>query len=817
MMLYQQLIIPILFILFGSACLAQGGQSKPEEKEGSITGVLLDENNETVPFATVAVLKVADSSVVKGTTTDIDGNFEIKAPKTGKFILKITSIGYKPVYTETFSISNPSFYKDFGKINMQTETTMLNEVMVKTTRPQIQVENGIMVMRVEGTAIAAGNTAYDMLSRSPGVTLDQSGNFLINGRSGISVMIDGRQTYLSGDQLKAFLESMPAENIKEIEVVHTPSAKYDAEGTGGVLNIVLKENAQKGMNGSVYAGFEYGKQKFYNAGLNLNYKKGKWNSFLNADFAKRGMYRDQHATRSFPGNENISFYEQNGTQEIVNLVPSVQIGTDYSINKKHSVGFSADLTYRETASDWNTFSELGNPSEEVINIDAKNHYDEEFRNGRFNLHYNGDLDTLGTSLSANLDYVRLQTNTDSRFANDYHYLLENSQVNELLTNDKLSSFDIFSAKVDFRLPFSTTSSLETGLKASKVISDSDLKFYHLEDETFQFDEDISNRFRYTENIYAAYASYDNKINDTWNVKLGLRIEETTGEAKLYNMDGDYKRDYLNFFPNVMVQQKVSENYMLDYSFTRRITRPNYQTLNPAIFYLDPYSYILGNPDLEPQITNSLKLSQTIAKKYHLSLGYDFAKNYMAENPTTDPETGETVYTTENLKSFRSYTASVIAPIEFASFWYANNTFVVNQQNYDLMFEGRQQQNKNLFYMLQSNHQLSLPWDLSLELNGTFRGPLAIGVYTVDSQWWLDAGLKKSFMNERLNVSLKATDIFKTRDMHVEGEYGSNSLTIDQYFFNRALSLNIRYSFSKGSKIKRKSSPEDLEELNRAGG
>ncbi|MCM8568926.1 TonB-dependent receptor family protein [Gramella jeungdoensis] len=818
MKLYQKLLLGIVGCLISSAAFAQGGQSSRRPVTGALKGTLIDEKEVSVPFATVVVMSLPDSTVVTGSTTDMDGVFELKAPKTGKYFLKFSSIGYTTSFTPAFEVIGPVFNKDFGKVLLKEEATMLNEVMVKSWRPQVKVENGKMVMRVEGTAIAAGNTAYDMLSRAPGVTVDQSGGFRIHGKKGASVMLDGRLTYLSSKELQTLLEGMPAENIKEIEVIHTPSAKQDAEGTSGILNIVLKENTMQGFNTSIYAGFRYGKQKFPNAGVNLSHRAGKWDSFFNLDLSSRGMYRTQDVVRTFPGTEEASVYRQKGVQEIRNLVPTLHLGSDYEITDDHSVGFMANLTYRDTESDWNTKSTLGDPVEgDFVKIDSKNHMDDVFKNGRFNLHYTGELDTIGTTLSADLDYARLETDSESGFTNQYFYTADDREEQERLANDKFSFYDIYAARIDLKLPFSESSYLETGLKASKVVSDSDLNFFRFEEGNFTLDPAISDRFRYEENIYAVYASYSNKINDTWDIKLGLRVEQTEGDALLYSSGETSERDYLKFFPNVMIEQHISENYQLNYSYNRRITRPNYQFLNPAIFYLDPYSYVLGNPDLKPQITNSLKITQTIFKKFNLLLGYDFARDYMNESPSTNPETGETIFTTRNLRHYRSYNATLVAPVTFASFWTSNNNLVVTQEEYNMDIDGENLDNDNLFYMLQSNHQLSLPGELSLELNGTFRGPVASGIYTVDGMWWVDAGLKKSFLDDRLNASLSFTDVFRSRKMHVEAEYVGNTFTLDQYFFNQAVSLNLRYSFNKAKKAEKKSRPQSLEELNRAGG
>ncbi len=574
-------------------------------QEGSLSGSLQDQQQETIPFATVAVMKLPDSTVVTGTTTEMDGRFEMDPPQKGEYLLRFSAIGFESTFTEPFNISATDYSRDFGTVVMKTAVTSLDEVMVRAWRPRVKVENGKMVLRVQGTAVAAGSTAYEMLSRAPGVSVDQNGGFSINGKKGVAVMIDGRMSYLSPAELQTMLDGMPAENIEEIEVINNPSAKYDAEGAAGILNIKLKKNSMSGLNASLYGGVKMSHQTLFNGGFNLGYNSGRWNSFANVDLSERGVYRDQHTIRTFPGTLEYTQYEQRGLQERKDFVPSIQLGTDFDINDNNSIGAMANIMYRDRRMDWNTGSVLGNPGEDYLNIDAENGLDQTYRNVQFNLHYVGKLDTLGTQISADLDFARLNTEDFSDFTNTYSYLQSQEQNTELLNSQSFSDFDIYAAKVDFSKPLSESSSFEIGAKASKVISKSRLDFFEMLDGQNIYSPERSDSFKYEEEIYAAYLSYSNRFNDTWNLQAGLRAEQTIGEGQSATLDEVGSRKYLEFFPNVMLEQKVSDNYKLNYSYSKRISRPNYSYFNPVAFYLDPYSYVVGNPDLRAQITSSL--------------------------------------------------------------------------------------------------------------------------------------------------------------------------------------------------------------------
>ena len=312
---------------------------------GTISGTLLDSlTGKPIEFATVALLQSGSTQATNSTLTDSDGRFAFTGVAPGKYDITFSFIGYdtKTIRQLSVTAGNPKVVT--GPVMLRPVSTQLKEVNVQTLRPTITQEADRMVVNVEGTAMAAGSTAYDVLAKSPGVFIDQDGNIQLNGRSGATIMLDGKLTYLSARDLRTLLEGMSAENIKNIEIITNPSAKYDAEGSSGILNINLKKNTQQGMNGSVYAGYTYnGKQHGYTTGANINYKSSNWNSFLNLDMARRVGGREATFTRIFYGETSTTYFDQVATGNyMVQGPPSVRLGTDYSLNDKHSVGFMAN-------------------------------------------------------------------------------------------------------------------------------------------------------------------------------------------------------------------------------------------------------------------------------------------------------------------------------------------------------------------------------------------------------------------------------------------------------------------------------------------
>ncbi|MEJ8800509.1 TonB-dependent receptor domain-containing protein [Pontibacter sp. H249] len=803
-----------VYLLF-SLLLLLGSRTLLAQSEGFLTGAVLDEKQQPAGFVNVAVLDATTAKVVTGAIADMDGNFLIKAPAAGKYLLKISGLGYTEFQSSAFEVSGPSFSKDFGKLQVKSDTKVLAEVQVQAMRPTVTTHPDKMVVSVEGTALSSGSTAYEVLEKSPGVWIDQDGNIQLNGKAGVQVMINGKQSFLSGKELQNLLQGMTAENIKDLEIITNPSSKYDAEGASGIININLKKAVVIGMNGNIYANYQYNRLSTYNTGAELHHKTGRWNSFGSVDLARRMTYRDAEMARIFVTENGIkSKLDQTGYEESERLQPSLRFGTDYDLNDRHSVGLMARLNFGENSGSFASDSYLRNGKDEYIQ--AENITEEAYKNGTFNLHYIGKLDTLGTSLSADVDYVNISSTTNA-FINNISERLDRSEPAkyEFLQSDNPIAYNIYSAKVDFGKTIGKAK-VELGAKASYVKSDNELQFFEVADGQRINDPKRSNHFVYEENIYAAYANVSTSLSKNLTMQAGLRAEQTISTGLLVTKNEKNDRNYLDFFPSIFLQQKVSDNYQIGYKYSRRINRPGYFSLNPFIFYIDPYTYAKGNPDLKPQYVNSVELTQTFKQQYNLILGYAHTKDFMAEVPEQNPEDNTTVFQQRNVKNLKSATATLVVPITASNKWQINNNLVTMYQEYTTLSKGDVIVLDKVTAIVQSNHSIMLPKNVKLELNGGYQSPAVFGLYEIQDQWWIDAGVKYSMLDDKLSIGLNATDILKGRKMEIETNLNGNVNGIDQYRGSRSLRFNIRYSFNKGSKFEAKKRNNNLEELNRTG-
>ncbi|GGK69005.1 TonB-dependent receptor [Rufibacter glacialis] len=767
----------------------------------------------------MALVRKADAAIIDGAGVEATGRFHLKNPAPGTYILKISALGFATQETPPFEVTSGAFSKDFGKIGLKQDSKVLKEVTVEGLRPTIVNHPDKMVVSVEGTAMAAGSTALEVLSKSPGVWVDQDGNIQLNGKAGVKVMIDGKPSYLSGKQLQTMLQSMPAENLKELEIISNPSSRFDAEGNAGIININLKKNTQAGLNGSVYTGYQYNGLHGFSGGGNLNHKAQKWSSFANLNLSRRGNLRTNTMERLFHSEKGSTWFDQVGREEGIRITPSLRLGSDYDLNDRHSLGATVNFTTQASDNFYHTDSDLLEPlPQDNEFIQARNAVEGSYFNVTTNGHYLYKIDTLGSTFTTDLDFVRIGDKNTSQFLNSYQYPNSGKPMKaENLGSENPSGYFIYSAKADFIKKYLNKSKLEIGLKTSYVKSDNELRFFAQEGSSRVSDPLRSNHFIYKETILAGYLNYSLNLGAKWSLQAGVRAEHTSSEGYSVTLQKSTPKDYLDFFPSVFLQQKVSDNYQLTYNYSRRISRPNYGSLNPFIFYLDPRTWAQGNPGLRPQYSNSFQMTQTFKNSYILTLGYSKTTDFIGEIPVQNKENNTTTFGPQNVDDFDNLFSTLVVPIKVSKKWDINNTLNLGYQEFSIWLQDKLQENSQFYYTLNSNHNVLLPQKMKLELNAGYQGPQAYGLYKIEQNWWLDAAVKRSFLKDQLEASLSVTDIFRTRYVVGAANIGQDINAFDQYFGAQSVRVNLRYRFTKGQSFEMKRRNSNLDELNRAGG
>lgn len=808
MKLSTQIFTAFFFFLLGMSNLAA-------KEVMQIRGQIKDQNGTSLPFVNVALLASENGAMITGAVSDDKGEFNIESIKSGKAHLVISSIGFETYKSEEFEIK-PGAMKDFGVITLQEEMAALGEVTVKATRPEMIIEADKTTINIEGTVMAEGNTALDVIGRSPGVYVDQDGKINLNGRSGVSVMINDRQTYMSADDLANFLRAMPADNIKSLEIINNPSSRFDAEGAAGVINIKLKKNNMDGVFGNVQAGGQYNGQYAPFGGITLNVKKGKWTNNSSLNYNEYADFNDIEINRNFQLEEGVSRFEQISRITTRNKNLFFNGGSDYEINKDHSIGINLQASKSDVSDNNSSSTQVANPG----TLDRDNIFSFNKSNGNRerifgNLHYLGLLDTLGTKLSADIDYTKMWANGNSQLNNSYWVNdREDQATRDRILNINEMDYNIFTAKVDFTKPFGKGRILETGLKGSWVKSDNDLDLSRsIEEQPFLTDPN-SNQFIYQENVLAAYASYKSKFSDKVSFQAGLRAEYSDITGTSVTLDQVNKQEYLNLFPSFFVQHQVNKNYQIIYNANRRITRPNYRLLNPFVYFIDPLTTEEGNPNLKPQYANNLEMNHVIKGTYQFTLGYSRTNDAFQQIFEQDEETRTTTTFTANLEKSQNINFKAMIPLEIRPWWSTSNMIQVNYNKWNSMIGEALLDVEQTSYMLRSQQNITLPEGFKLEMVGMYLGPQLWGQAMLKSFGWVDAGVTKSFKKDKLTLTINGTDLFRTQVIRANVQFDKIDTSFRQYRSNQGVRLTLRYKFAQGENFRISNRSGSTEERNR---
>jgi hypothetical protein len=791
------------------------GMSNLAAKEVSkISGKILDQKGQAVPYANVALIAISDGHLVDGAVSDEDGLFLIESTKTEMVKVVISSIGFKPFESDSFELK-PGTIKEMGDLVIQDEATGLDEVTVRSTRPEIIIEPDKTIVNVEGTVMAEGATALDVIGRSPGIYVDQDGNINLNGRTGVVVMINDRQTYMSALDLANFLRAMPADNIKNIEVINNPSARFDAEGSAGVINIRLKKNTVDGVFGNVQAGGQYNGFWAPIAGVSLNVKKGKWSTNADLNYNHNANLNELDINRNFEVEEGVSQFEQESRIKQRNKNLFFNGAANYEINENHNIGLNVQASDFDNATTNPSITEIATPG--VVDKTFLDSYNDSNGGGnRFfgNLHYGGNLDTLGTKLTSDFDFTRMSSGSESLLSTE-------SWVgqNELdKTNSKLETvndmyYNIFTAKVDFTKPL-WKGTLETGVKGSWVKSDNNLDLSRSVEDGPMVPDPNSNHFIYHENVLAGYASYKGKFSEKVSYQAGLRGEYSNIEGNSVTLDQINTQEYFNLFPSAFIQHKVSENYQIVYNANRRITRPNYRLLNPFVYYIDPLTSERGNPNLKPQYSNNFEMNHVIKGTYQFSLGYSETIDAFMQVFIQDDEERTTTTYTDNFDKTRNANFRAMVPVQIREWWGSSNMLQVNYNSYQTQIGDDFLDVGQVSYMVRSQHNINLPKGFKMELVGMYLGPQLYGQGVIEGFGWVDAGITKTIMDDKLTIAVNGTDLFRTQVIKAKIDFADIDSSFRQYRSNQGVRFTLRYRFAKGESFRVNKSSGSSEERNR---
>lgn len=774
-----------------------------------ITGQMVDANKKTIATSAVSLIRLKDSVLVKTTVSSEDGKFEIGQVKDGEYLLMVSSVGFKKYTSKSITVKQQNI--TLPLIQLQTsDANELKTVTVVAKTPFVEQKLDRTIVNVDALISNSGTNALEVLEKSPGVLVDENGNISFKGKTGVLILIDDKPTYLSAADLVTYLKSLPSSALDKIELMDNPPAKYDAAGNAGVINIKTKKAKVKGLYSSIATSYSQGVYGRYSGSINMNFRSNKINLFTNI-----GTY-EQKTVRRLTIDRN--YFDTNGSPESVfrqsnNFRPvlhsgNLKLGMDYylSSNTTWGIVFTGSLSntseYRPGES--YLYNNTGKLDSSII---ADNYSKSTFKKSGVNLNYSHQFDTLGRSLTFDLDFVNYSSNSDQSFKNDVYYpngVLINSQT---IINQLPSAIYIYSAKTDYSMPLKGKGKIEAGLKSSYVTTDNAANYFNVVNGINTVDYNNTNRFLYKENINAVYANF-NKGLKRLTLQAGLRLENTNSNGdQLGNAlvaDSSFVKHYINLFPTTYVSYKLDSagNHLLNFSYGRRIGRPYYQDLNPFVFLVNKFTYFSGNPFLKPQLSSNYELSYHYKGIFTTSLVYYHATDIQIE--TIEQNGNVFISRTGNIGQNTYMAFTVNLSLKPAKWWSVNIFSDIQQNKYQgALYKGFIDEHARWWYIT-ANNQFTFTNGWSAELSGYYVGSRADAQFDKIATGQLNAGLQKKIWNNKASIKLSARDIFHSFSPAGNITNIPNAkVAFKNYLDSQVVTLGFTYSFGKQTDSKQK--------------
>jgi outer membrane receptor protein involved in Fe transport len=791
------LLLTSVLLFINAAVIAQPGAAPAN---ATISGKVLGENNTSLTYASIELRKNADSSLVRTTLSDSLGSYQFLGVNPGTYFLSVTMTGYAGKQTGSFQLVHDEVMVQVPTIKLEVNGKSLQSVVVTAKKPFVERKIDRTVLNVESSAIAAGSTVMEVLEKAPGVLVDKDGNISMAGKAGVQVMIDGKLTYMSNTDLAQLLKTMQSSQVESIELITNPSAKYDAAGTSGIINIRTKKNKTTGTNGNLTAGLGYSNDYKTNLGLTLNHRSKKVNVFLNYFEGNNNNSRTLSIDRISTSGNTSTYFTQQQVDDRNWKNNNFKLGADYFVNSRSTVGIMLNGYQNRGRMNNNNVTKIGgNIKVEDSLIDVKTANTGYYDNLALNLNYNVKLDSAGSELSVDADYSNNKfSNTTAYDDNFYNNSGQAYRPAHIYRNITPAAITIKSIKADYVYPVSKNLRLEAGWKSSAVRTDNDLQFDDQLSGTWQNNTQRSNHFIYDETIHAAYLNANKKFQKL-SVQLGLRAENTISNGNSITENKVVKRSYLNLFPSLFVNQSINDNNSLSFSYSRRIDRPDYDALNPFVFYLDEYTYQKGNPFLNPQYSNAYELNYLFKKKYSASFIYTHTSDIITDVIIPDTAKKALFQTAANLNDGRFYSLNLSAPLTISKWWSVNNSFTgfLNKYGANDLQGLRLSANKTSFYASTTSN-FTMNKGFAAEVSGNYTSAMVYGTLLFQANYGVDLALSKSLLNKKASLKTSVSDVFNTREQRIHSTLPGLQYNLTQKADSRVFRLTFTYRFGSNT-------------------
>lgn len=796
-------IILILLSIFSSQVLAQ--------TNGKINGVVKDSTGKVAEGIIVSLLNINTKILIKTSFTDEIGKYEFLDLTLDSFCISIVNIGYQPYLSELIFFNTSTNEYIVPDVQLKaSKTIQLSEVNVVSKIPFVERKLDRTIINPDALISNAGGNAMDVLSKSPGIMVDENGGIKLKGKSGVMILIDDKPTYLTGSELENYLKSLPSSAIKQIEIMTNPPAQYEAAGNAGIINIKTKKSKLKGINGNVSLNYGQGRYHKTNDNFSLNFSNKKIAIFSNISYGNNIGFHDLTIERIYKNDDlsTKSIFNQNTYIKPNSKSYNARVGLDYYISDKTTIGITTKGLINEMyMTSFNAARSLN--ADESLNsiIIGDNSEEELFKNGTINLNIRHQFDSLGKSITADVDYVAYSTKTNQTYKNDV-YLPDNTNIyKDIQTGYLPSDITIYAFKSDYTHPFKKELKFDAGIKTSYTKTDNKAEYFITQNDTTQNNYNLSNHFIYDEMINAAYINLS-KSYKRIQFQTGLRFESTTLNGKQLGNPikpaSEFTNNYNNLFPTAFLsyQLDTASNHTLTLSYGKRINRPFYKDLNPFSSPLDKFTFYEGNPFLKPTFAHNFSLAYGFKEFFSITFSYSNSSNQIQE--TIEINNGIYYSRPGNIGSAVLYNLSVETTIPIKK-WITTSIYsevVYSEFKSKLYTQTLNSKGTYWYGYINNSFQFKKGW--SAELNGEYITNFIDSQFLFGDYGSINIGIQKKILKEAGSLRFNISDVLFTNK--IRGRINNLYLTDANWYGpreTRVASITFSYRFGKNLNSKPK--------------
>jgi iron complex outermembrane recepter protein len=788
--------IPITFFFFFMAFI----QGALAQNSGTVSGRISADKEASIEAASIVLLKGGDTTFKKQTLSKKDGTFLFENIGIGRYRVAVTLVGYAKSLSAPFEISASNPAIQLPPIALQRDAKALSGVTVTATRPMVEQKVDRTVVNVEAAITNAGANALEVLEKAPGVTVDKDGNISLKGKEGVMVLVDGRPTQLSGADLANLLRNMNAAQMDQVEIMTNPPARFDAAGNAGVINIKTKKTNTVGYAGALNLNYMQGFYPKVNESFNMTYRQGKVALMTNLSHNYRKVFNNlaiQRYLRDEATLEVENYFDQESHRINSGNGYNARVGLDYFASKKTTLGFMLNGFYNTLQQDNTNETNISSAAKQLQSItQGSANTSNTWKNFSTNLYARRVLDTTGRELTADLDFATYSSRNNQELINNFYGAdglpFRNSDT---LLGLLPQTIRIYSGRMDYLHPLKGGARLEAGVKSSWVTTDNNAIYDSIQNNGRVRDLARSNHFVYTEAIQAAYVNVNKPLSKKLTAQLGLRLEHTLSMGDQRTTGVKFKTPYTQLFPTAYFQYKINKQNNLGLNYGRRLRRPDYESLNPFIRFIDRYTYSQGNPELKPQFSHNIELTHTYKNFLTTTANYTTTNNIIQ---SVIEQKGDAAYQrSANIASMKQYGLSVSANKAFTKWWTSSLYAQVYNNQYQGFVNSAAIDFSATTFAFNGSQQFKLGKKTTAEISGMYRTAGLEGVILFRSRGMVSGGISQQILKNKGTLRLTVRDIFHTQRGKASSQYGNVDMTMQQWGDTRVVGLGFSYRFSKG--------------------